>query len=162
MASNNGNNNVDYWRFSWSYTFLKNKKSISSIFVPWNVITLSSTYNRLTNTKIYIDYIECVKELIVELNPFFPSVEDAENTERLMEKSKDKRVNPERIQHVSWGNYINTSVYNCKEKEPFLKDNSYFSEVIGDGIWFTLGPSMMDINSIEVNKRRKIIEKYLI
>ncbi|MBR5137857.1 MAG: hypothetical protein IKV30_07585 [Clostridia bacterium] len=162
MASNNGNNNVDYWRFSWNYTFLKNKKSINSIFVPWNVITLSSTYKRLTNTKMYNDYIACVKELIVELNPFFASVEDAENTVRLMGRSKDKRVNPERIPHVSWGNYINTSIYNCKEKEPFLKANSYFSEIIGDGIWFTLGPSMIDINSIEVNKRRKIIEKYLI
>lgn len=159
MASGNNRKTADYWRIDWGLTFVKNQNSAahSSKLKPWNIFTIDSTYGRLKSLSVYKSYIECVKELITILNPFYASIDDVSNKVYLMDKANETHFVPDRIQQVFWGNYWDDAFYQKYNVDLFQIIPFQNIKRINNGIFFTLTESAFDFNSDECKKNRKKI-----
>ena len=162
MANGDGCNVTEFWKVDWGLTFYKNSKiDVKPTFMPWNVLTVKSTYGRLQEKKIYDDYMSCVLELIEVLQPFYATIDDVSNYAYLLRKAKEPHFIPDKIQCIYWGNYFGKQ-YCDKYKEDYIANiPAYSVKKIGDGVFFTLSESIFDFNSPETKAMRRKLKKYL-
>lgn len=154
MASGDGGVGSEFWRFTWGLTFYKRSNIDTSnvVFNPWNIISLSSTYGRLHDNDVYDGFINCVKNIISEIKPFYASIDDVNNkitkagTHGL--RFDDKTLPSE----IHWGNFWGKQY--VEKANPlafdFLLQNGAICEEIGEGKYFSMTDSAFDFNSKKV------------
>ena len=166
MASGDSRTSDDFWRVDWGFTYYKNSKLLGSCkFLPWNTLTIQSTYGRLENDAISHAFMSCVRDLILLLDPFYASIDDLGNKVYLMGKTRDKHFVPDQVQEIFWGNYWGPD--HCQR----YGTNQLFDvagcniETIGKGVFFSLSNSMLENKSQAIDCLRKQIKsqyRYLI
>ena len=163
MANGDGRKITEFWQIDWRLTYYKESKKddLKSTFIPWNVLSIDSTYGRLREKSTYEAYMSCALELIQKLNPFYAKIDDVDNCVGLMDKAREKHFVPNKIQCIYWGNYFGKQ-YCDKFKEDYIANiPAYSVKKIGDGVFFTLSESIFDFNSPETKAMRRKLKKYL-
>ena len=162
MASGDSRKVDDYWRVDWSFTYYKNRKLVGACsLMPWNNLTVQSTYGRLQNHTNYDEFISCVKELIVVLDPFYASIDDVNNKVELLSKAGEAHFVPERVQEIFWGNYFGKIHCDNFGIEKMLEIPTEEMERIGEGVFFTLTKSALDFGTKEAIEARKKVKQIL-
>lgn len=153
---------TDYWRVLWGLTYLKNSRIVGAkAFFPWNTLTIHSAYDRLKDKEKYESFINCVKDLIKALNPFYASIDDVGNKNILLNNAREQYFVPERIQTIYWGNYFGEAHCEKYGFEKIMRLPDVAVEQVGNGIYFSLTESVFDFSSKEVRTKRKAIAKFL-
>ena len=163
MANGDGRKITEFWKVDWRLTYYKESKKddLKSTFIPWNVLSICSTYGRLREKSTYDAYMSCALELIQKLDPFYAKIDDVDNCVGLMDKAREKHFVPDKIQCIYWGNYFGKQ-YCDKFKEDYIANiPAYSVKKIGDGVFFTLSESIFDFNSPGTKAMRRKLKKYL-
>lgn len=162
MASGDSRYVSDYWKITWSFTYYKNSKLVGSCkFLPWNTLTIQSTYGRLKSKIAEKQFLDCVKKLIAVTHAFYASIDDVNNKVELQDKYKIPYFTPNSIQVIYWGNYIGDEIAAKFNLVNLTDIPAYQSELIGNGVFFTLSHSFHEFNTKEVNTRRNQIRRHL-
>ena len=163
MASGNSRKVADYWRVNWGFTFYKEKKLAvkNPKFMPWNVLSIHSTHGRLNDNDIYLDYLNCVKELIVILNPFYASIDDIDNKVKLLNQTREPHFVPNSIQQIYWGNYFGEQQCLQYGLDKIGNNEMGIVEKIGKGILILLTDHVLEYDSKECKQNRNKIKSYL-
>lgn len=165
MASGDSRKADEYWRFDCNMTFYKDSKlaprNSENSFEPWNVINLSSTYGRLKDKAETDNFLKCVKDLILLLNPFYADIDDISNSVDLLFEAGEQTQVSDRIQQIYWGNYYGPSFCQKYGTDKMLNLPAYSIEKLGDGVFYTLCENVFGFASDECKKRRKQIRKIL-
>lgn len=162
MASGDSRKVTDYWRVEWNLTFYKSSEIVANpIFMPWNVLSIQSTHERMNDPTIYSEFFDCLKELIKLLNPFYATVDDVSNAVKLMDLAHEAHFVPNRIQEIYWGNYwgeIHCDNYGPDKIRAIPAKNV---EKIGNGVFFTLTDHVLEYESRECKNVRRNVKKHL-
>lgn len=151
----------DYWRVEWSFTFYKlSKLDVQPAFMPWNVISLYSTYERLRDQETYSNYFACFKELISVLKPFYASIDDVDNKVKLAKKAHIDKFTPDRIQQIYWGNYWGEKLCHNTTADELRNLPVKDFEVIENGVLFFLTDNVFGFDSSECKRSRRKVKKY--
>lgn len=160
MASGDSRKVADFWTFVWDFTFYKftDVDVSKTVFKPWNILTLESTYGRLNNEANRQAFLQCVRRLIQYIQPFYGRLDDIDTIAEL----DGKPFRPEEKRPVFWGNYWGSEY--CKmvgaERLGDLAEISFSR--MNDGLFFTLTDNILDCRERICAKRRKMVEKELI
>ena len=162
MASGDSRKVDDYWRVQWNLSFLKNSKiAVRPTFMPWNVLSIYSTHERMNDPAIYLEFFSCMRELIEFLHPFYAVVDDVSNKVKLMDLAHEPYFVPDRIQEIYWGNYFGE--FHCEhygiDKINAIPANNV--EEIGNGVFFSLTNHVLEYGSRECQNVRRIVKNYL-
>ena len=151
-----------YWNLGWHFTFHKNSKlKIAPVFKPWNVISLDISHSRIVLPEMQACFLNCAKELINIVQAFYADIDDVDNSVNLRAAAKIDHFSPNEPPAIYWGNYWGNDYITSNH----LSNTSILllptSRIIGDGIYFTLSNNIFDYSSVEIRKKRKIIQKSL-
>lgn len=159
MASGDSKLVEEFWKFDWNFTFYKNKKlAVVPKFRPWNVLSLDTTYGRMSNDNLYEQFFLCVRELIELLHPFYARIDDVANINRLEDAVHNEQFRPENIRQVFWGNYFDTTFY------PELIFDGIANVLDGNvhqvtgGIFFTLTDNVFDATTLRCDALRESVK----
>ena len=162
MLSGDSATNSEYWRFFWTFTYLKNSKLVGACqFKPWNVLTLQTTIGRLYDPNNYQWYLACIKDLISLLKPFYASIDTIDKKEKALTASPEKVFVPDKVQEVYWGNYFGLSHCQKYGQENLLSLPVYHAEKIGDGVFFTLTDSVFSSEQKRESFVRNLVKTIL-
>ena len=161
MASGDSRIVSDYWAFDWYFTFYKNEKLAVNKpkFVPWNVLSLDTTYGRIKNDEEHSKYLACIAELIVLIKPFHARIDDVSNAVALLKKTGESCFTPDHIQQVYWGNYWDLDHYSTLDKESLLQIPDCCVQELGNGVFLTLTDCVLDATTSRCNQNRKNVKK---
>lgn len=163
MSSADSRHTADYWRVNWGFTFHKNSKLAiqSPKFIPWNILTIDSTYGRLNDSHAEEEFLLCVKELICLIDPFLVSIDDVNNKVELMDQVRETAFVPDRIQQIFWFNYWRNDIL-LQYKNNVLWENSKENiEEFHNGIIVILSDRILNFDTDECKINRKKIRRYL-
>lgn len=162
MASGNSKFVQEYWRVNWGLTFYKNSRIVGSCkLMPWNTLTIQSTYGRLESIHEQANYLACIKSLIMVLNPFCVTIDDVDNKIMLQDRKAITHFVPGEIQEIYWANYFDKSLLDRYSVDISSDFPAYHYEWIGNGLFFTLSESLHNYNTKDTQARRKQIRRYL-
>ncbi len=165
MANRDSREGRDFWRVDWGFTFNKasDRHAHPHQIKPWNILSLDSSYDRLQDPALHAAYIDCVKELIAVLQPFYASIDDVSVKATLLGLSKERRFTADRVQAIYWGNYW-SRVF-C-ERYPVEKLTAStppcLSEPHADGLFFTLTPSVLNVRAPACRRARRHLTRVLL
>lgn len=169
MASGDGRVGSEFWRFSWYFTLFKDfdRDFSNTVFKPWNVISISSTYGRLKNTNNYDDFFNCVKAIIAEIKPLYACIDDVDK--KVTKYEKQYRTQPLRINdqtppnEVYWGNYWCGNYIKNSNPDAFeyLRQNGAICENIAGGVYFCMTNSAFDFKSKRGTKMERKFSKMM-
>ena len=129
--------------------------------LPWNTLTIQSTYGRLYNEANAMNYLNCIKELIAFLSPFYASVDELKTKVELMGKTPEQHFVSDKVQEIFWGNFWGEEFCKRYDANGILESTECHIETIGNGIFFTLSESMHDSQTHKIDTYRRIIKKHL-
>lgn len=151
-----GKTATEFWKVVLSLTYLKNYPVISEkSFKPWNVLSIYSTHTRLNERQNYKDFIDCTKNLINVVEPFYASIDDVSNKVTLMDEAHVPCFRPYERVPLFWGNYLSRGYFDKNVEEIFPLIQSSDKELIKDGIYFSLSDSIFDYDSTKLQLCRK-------
>lgn len=164
MADGNSRKVEELWTFDWNFTFIKTlmltKEPRSGTFIPWNVLSLSMTYGRFKDPEICSNFFSFVKDVIIDINPFYARIDDISNGVDIFDAVNEERFEPGRIQQIYWGNYLGPDYcakYNVGDGSEIP---AHSVEKLGNGVFFTLSDNVLDFESEECVERRRKIRKH--
>lgn len=150
------------WEVHWTLTYCKGSDyDGTGKFMPWNILTISSTHGRMHDPLNYEQFFSAAKELIELLDPFYANIDDVSNSVKLMRKSCEKHFSPDHVQQIYWGNYFGKQFCENIGREKIMNIPVTHIEPIGQGIYFTLTNSVFDFSSRECDIFRKAIKQSL-
>lgn len=163
MSSADLRKSSDYWRVNWGFTFYKNSKLAiqSPKFIPWNTLTIDSTHGRLKDPHKEIEFLECIKELICLLDPFYVSVDDVNNKVILLEQAHEAKFVPDRVQQIFWFNYWGRDFVLQYGENKLREFPVKCIEMFHNGVLFTLSGHILDFDTNECKHYRKMITRFL-
>ena len=162
MASGDSRSVDEFWKFDWNFTFYKSKKlAVAPKFKPWNVLSLDTTYGRMSNAKLYEQYFLCISALIELLRPFYARIDDVANINRLEDAVSNNEFRPDNIRQVFWGNYFDTAYYRELDFNEITSVPIGNTQSMTGGIFFTLTNSLFDATSLRCDILRESVKKEL-
>lgn len=162
MASGDSRQVVDFWKIDWTFTYYKCSRRVGACQVlPWNTLTIQSTYGRLRDKSVLNSFLMCLRELIRFIEPFYAAVDDVSHKVAVMNHVREQHFVPDRIQAIYWGNYFGRQHCEKYGLDRLSSMPAYDIETLGQGIFFTLSESPLDFDTKETAARRKKITRFL-
>ena len=163
MVSGDDRKVSDYWKVNWMLTYHKNHRLVGNgKFMPWNVLTVQSTYGRLQDADKQRDYLACIKELIIATKAFYASIDDVSVKVALQDRAGVTAFSPGQIPIVYWGNFWGNEILErFPNTETMLARSSVVTEKFEDGCFFALSKSVHDYNTEIVVQKKNSMQKYL-
>ena len=152
----------DYWQVEWFFRHYNKKDKLEvkkPKILPWNVLSLYTTYGRIKDEEQLTQYLGCVKELIRLIKPFYADIDDVSNSVRLLKAAREETFNPEYIQQIYWGNYWDLDHYQELDKEKILNVSKCCVDEFGNGVFLTLTDNVFDACTMRSELRRKWVKR---
>lgn len=149
----------NYCSFLWGLTFHKFSEHPvkNSSFKPWNVLSISATYDWLANLDNYNRFMSSVKDLVPVLLPFCIDIDDTAHANRLLHMVNEPHFKADYIQQIYWGNYLGEHLKDQVDLTRLYQLPVFQLEETERGIFFTLCDSIFDFDSENCEKLRKQI-----